>query len=84
MNADLRAEVETITDARVQMYMTVLANKTLPLMVEVAIRAHNNDIGAHGGVQLKTAQARWAVRGFAACLLLMGGAGIERVFGVLF
>lgn len=84
MDSDTRAEVKTIADLSVRRYMDDLVEKALPKMIEAGIRAHDQDIDAHGGVQIKNAQARWAFRGFIGCLMLMGGAGIERVFSMLF
>lgn len=84
MDSDTRAEVETLIDAKVQGYFNVALTTALPAMVEVGIRAHNSDIEAHGGLQMKTAQTKWAVRGVIGLLLIMSGAGIERAFGVFF
>lgn len=88
MDQELRTEVDTIASLKAQEFATVLGNRlveqVIPAAIEAGIRAHNLDIEAHGGVQMKTARAAWAVRGFVACLLLMGGAGIERVFGIFF
>lgn len=84
MDADTRAEVKTIADLSVRTYMDDLVETALPKMMEAGIRAHDHDIEAHGGLQMKTAQTKWAVRGFVGAVMLMSGAGIERVFSMLF
>ena len=84
MDSDTRAEVNTIADLSVRKYMDKLVSDALPHMIEAGIRAHNNDIEAHGGLQKKAIQTKWAMRGFIGALMLMGGAGIERVFSMLF
>lgn len=87
MDAELRAEVETMCDATAQEYCSALGkeltNQVIPNAVEAAVRAHDKSITAHGGIEMRVDRARWAMRGFVVCVAVMGGAGIERIFSIL-
>lgn len=87
MDSVTREEAELIAEKKARDYCDALGerlvSRVIPAAITAAVQAHDHSIRSHGGLQVRLDRAKWIARLLIICLAVMGGAGIERLVGVL-
>lgn len=86
LNQQQRAEVSDIAELAVRRYFDHYLTEVFPAQVkgiEGKIRAHDQSVFAHGSIVRRFAKFKYLLLGFAAAGGIAGGAGIDRLLGLL-
>jgi hypothetical protein len=78
-----RDELREIAELEVRRYFDHYLREVFPKQVKELISHHDRNVFAHGGIVRKFAQAKYLVVGFACAGGFIGGAGLERLIGLL-
>lgn len=86
LNKQQRDEVKDIAELAVRQYFDHYLTEVFPQQVKAfdqKLRAHDVNVFAHGGIVRRFAKFKYLLIGFAAAGGFIGGAGMERLVGVL-
>jgi hypothetical protein len=67
----------------VRRYFDSYLRDVFPKQVKEIVGHHDRNVSAHGGIMRRFAQAKYLVIGFACAGGFIGGAGLERLIGLL-